>query len=93
MITSIDKIFIEEKYRNKGIGSIIVKELPELIRNILKLRPGCLVLLANPFEIKNKKFVAETNKEKIEKLIKFYEKNGFERIKKTQYLAINMDYR
>lgn len=41
----IDKIFIKKEYRNMGIGSTIVKELPKLIRNILKLKPGCLVLL------------------------------------------------
>jgi len=47
----IDEIFTEKKYRNMGIGSMVVKQLPKLIRQILKLRPGCIVLLANPFEI------------------------------------------
>ena len=89
----IDKIFIKKEYRNKGIGSAIIRELPKLIRNILKLRPGCLVLLANPFEIEDEEFIAESDKDKIEKLIKFYEKNGFQRIEDTQYLVINMDYR
>ena len=89
----IDKIFIQKEYRNMGIGSTIVKELPKLIRNILKLRPGCLVLLANPFEIENKEFIAERDKDKIEKLIRFYERNGFERIENTQYLVVNMDYK
>ena len=31
-------------------------------------------------------------KEKIEKLIKFYINNGFERIEDTQYLVKNMDF-
>lgn len=89
----IDKIFIEKEYRNIGIGSAIVKELPMLIRNILKLKPGCLVLLANPFEIENKEFMPESDKNKIEKLIGFYQKNGFKRIENTQYLVKNMDYK
>lgn len=89
----IDEIFIEKKYRNMGIGSLIVKELPRLIRQILKLRPGCLVLLANPFEIKKKEFKPTRDKKKIEKLIRFYAKNGFERIENTQYLVKNMDYK
>lgn len=38
----IDKIFIEKKYRKLGIGSKIIKELPRFIRQILKLRPGCI---------------------------------------------------
>ena len=76
-----------------GIGGTIVRELPNLIRNILKLKPGCLVLLANPFEIENKELKPERDKNKIEKLINFYQKNGFERIDNTQYLAINMDYK
>ncbi len=89
----IDKIFIEKKYRNMGIGSIIVKELPKLIKQILKLRPGCIVLLANPFEIEGKDFKPTRDKKKIENLIKFYAKNGFTRIDNTQYLVKNMDYK
>lgn len=49
----VDRIFIEKKYRKLGIGSIVVRELPTLIKQIFKLRPGCIVLLANPFEIEN----------------------------------------
>lgn len=89
----IDEIFIEKKYRNMGIGSIIVKELPRLIKQILKLRPGCIVLLANPFEIEGKDFKPTRDKKKIENLIKFYAKNGFTRIENTQYLVKNMDYK
>ena len=88
----VDKIFIEKQYRNIGIVSKIVKEMPRLIRQILKLRPGCLVLLANPFEIENGKFKSIRDKKKIEKLVKFYVENGFQRIKNTQYLVKNMDF-
>ena len=76
-----------------GIGSKIVKELPRLIKQILKLRPGCVVLLANPFEIEGKEFKPTRDKKKIEKLIKFYTENGLQRIKDTQYLVKNMDFR
>lgn len=76
-----------------GIGSKIVKELPRLIKQVLKLRPGCVVLLANPFEIKGKEFKPTIDKKAIEKLIKFYAKKGFQRIEDTQYLVKNMDYR
>lgn len=88
----IDKIYIEKKYRNIGIGKKIVQELPRMVRSILKLRPGCLVLLANPFEMKEGELVANREKEKIEELIKFYINNGFERIEDTQYLVKNMDF-
>ncbi len=89
----IDEIFIEKKYRNIGIGGELVKELPRLIKRILKLRPGCIVLLANPFEIEEKKMKPSSDKKEIEKLIKFYAKNGFHRIEDTQCLVKNMDYR
>ncbi|MBE5821549.1 MAG: GNAT family N-acetyltransferase [Clostridiales bacterium] len=92
-ILYIDRIFIEKKYRNNGIGSLIVEKLPRLIRDILKLRPGALVLLANPYDIENDETIRNTNKKDIEKLIKFYEINGFERIEDTQYLVRNMDFR
>ena len=88
----IDKIYIEKKYRNKGLGRKIVQELPRMVRSILKLRPGCLVLLANPFEMEEGELVANRDKEKIEKLIEFYVNNGFERIEDTQYLVKNMDF-
>ena len=91
-ILYIDKIYIERKYRNDGIGSKIVSELPKLIRNILKLRPGCLVLLANSFEMESGELVANRNKENIEKLIEFYINNGFKRIEDSQYLVRNMDF-
>lgn len=80
----IDEIFIEKKYRNMGIGSRVVIELPRLIKQILKLRPGCIVLLANPFEIKGSEFNPTRDRDEIEKLIQFYEKNGFKRIENTQ---------
>lgn len=88
----IDEIFIEKKYRNMGIGSMVVVELPRLIKQILKLHPGCMVLLANPFEIEGSEFNPTRDKDEIEKLIQFYEKNGFKRIEDTQYLARNMDF-
>lgn len=89
----IDKIFIENKYRNRGIGTKIVKELPRLVKQILKLKPGCIVLLANPFEMKGNDLNASKDKKEIENLINFYTKNGFERIEDTQYLVRNMDYK
>lgn len=89
----IDKIFIEKKYRNMGIGSKLVEELPRLIKQILKLRPGCIVLLANPFEIEVDELKPTREKKKIEKLIEFYTRKGFQRIKDTQYLVKNMDFR
>lgn len=91
-IIYIDKIFIEKKYRNIGIGSKIVRELPRLIKQILKLRPGCLALLANPFEIEEGEFKPTRDKKKIKKLIKFYTNNGFQSIGNTQYLVRNMDF-
>ncbi len=86
-VVYIDKIFIKKEYRNQGIGSEIVSKLPELIRNMFKLKPGCLVLLANPFEMKKDDLVATKDTNKIEKLISFYENQGFKRIEGTQYLV------
>lgn len=88
----IDEIFIKNKYRKMGIGSKLVQNLPKLIKQILKLRPGCLVVLANPFEIDGKDFKPIEDEEKIENLINFYVRNGFTRIEDTQYLVKNMDF-
>lgn len=83
----IDEIFIKNKYRNLGIGSQILNEISNLIRSTFKLKPGCIALLANPFEIVNGKIVPSTNEKEIEKLIEFYQNNGFERLEDTQYLV------
>lgn len=88
----VDEIFIKNKYRKMGIGSKLVQNLPKLIKQILKLRPGCLVVLANPFEIDGKDFKPIEDEEKIENLINFYVRNGFTRIEDTQYLVKNMDF-
>lgn len=90
MDEEIDISCSDESLLNQRYFFTIYK-LPRLIKQILKLRPGCVVILANPFEIEGKEFKPTRDKKKIEKLIKFYAENGFERIKDTQYLAKNMD--
>lgn len=37
--------------------------------------------------------IGDINDEEIEKLIKFYAKNGFQTIEDTQYLVKKMDYK
>lgn len=63
-----------------------------MVKQILKLRPGCIVLLANPYEIEGNELKPSNDKNEIERLIKFYEKNGFQRIEDTQYVVRNMDF-
>ena len=82
-----------ERAIKSGHPLLTEEQINESVRKILKLKPGCIVLLANPFDREGEEFKSTRDMKKIEKLIKFYVKNGFQRIENTQYLTINMDYK
>lgn len=87
----IDRIYIEEKYRNLGIGSFIIDSFVELLEYTVSLNPHTLILLPKPQE-KNKEgkisnIENEEKKEKyMKKLIKFYKKLGFKKIRGCNYM-------
>lgn len=89
-IIYIDRLFINKEFRNQGIGGMILKNIYSIIRYMAKLDVGCVALLANPFEENSDTTIDD--KDQIEKLIKFYEKCGFERIEETQYMFKDLDH-
>lgn len=94
----VDRFDINKKYRNMGLGSKIMENLPELLSQLLKLYPTYIFLYANPYERtsdENDNEIIEhcrriDDKNAIEKLIKFYEKNGYKRVENTQYMVRNL---
>lgn len=86
----ITELFIEKKYRGKGIGSKIFQVLPQFLQKI-DLDISCVYLMPGPLERingevryimnpKDQQMVALKNK-----LIKFYESVGFKRIDQTEF--------
>ena len=47
-IMYIDRIYIEEKYRNIGIASFVIESISELLEYTVNLNPHTLILLPKP---------------------------------------------
>lgn len=90
-ILYIDKLIIEEKYRNTKIGSFILQNLTSILyytNNIYT--PCCQIVLPQPLKRDADGGYSNMENENTEyymkKLIKFYKKNGFKKIRNTRYM-------
>lgn len=82
----ISEIIVNKKYRNLGIGSMLLKKLPEVLEDALNLGVGLMVLVASPLDISrdDKKKYAAAKKN----LYGFYEKNGYDLIDKKEGVMV-----
>jgi GNAT superfamily N-acetyltransferase len=85
----LERFFVDAEFRNRGLGSLIIK----WIENFLCCGHGAIVVLPRPLSVKNLRdgryFVDITEKyspELKEKLINFYEKQGFTKLRSTSYM-------
>lgn len=74
----LDRIYVERDYRNKGYAKLLLKQLEDLIKYVVKLKVGIIVVCAQPFE----KYGAEEkmirdDKPLKRKLIELYKNVGF----------------
>ncbi|MBQ2835803.1 MAG: GNAT family N-acetyltransferase [Clostridia bacterium] len=87
----IDRIYVEEKYRNIGIASLVIESLNELLEYTVNLEPHTLILLPKPQEkdkdghLHNIEYEEEKNI-CMKKLIKLYRKLGFKKIRNSNYM-------
>lgn len=87
----IDRIYIDEKFRGLGIASYVLNSLNNILEYSVNLSPNILILLPAPQEIGKDGFLQEVRNEKInennkKKLIKLYEKLGFEKLEDSNYM-------
>lgn len=84
----LDRIYTEERYRNKGYAKLLLNQIEDLIRIVLKLNAGIIVVCAQPFERdKDGDKMIRKNKELTDKLVKLYETAGFVQLQtKEPYL-------
>lgn len=87
----IDRIYINEKFRGLGIASYVLNSLNNMLEYSVNLSPNVLILLPAPQEIGEDGLLQEVRDEKInendkKRLIKLYEKLGFEKLKDSNYM-------
>lgn len=87
----IDRIYINEKFRGLGIASYVINSLNQILEYAVNLSPNVLILLPAPQEIGEDGLLQEVRDEKINKnnkrrLIKLYEKLGFEKLENSNYM-------
>lgn len=87
----IDRIYIEEKFRALGIASYVLNSLNDILEYSVNLSPNVLILLPAPQEIGEDGLLQEVRDEKInennkKRLIKLYEKLGFEKLEDSNYM-------
>lgn len=72
----IEKIWVVPKYRNMGIGTIILKLIPQWIKNFSDNENPVFILIPAPYEIDRRKNPQKYNVVS-EYLQKYYSKNNF----------------
>lgn len=87
----IDRIYIDEKFRGLGIASYVLNSLNNMLEYSVNLSPNVLILLPVPQEIGEDGLLQEVSDEKTnekdkKRLIKLYDKLGFEKLKDSNYM-------
>ena len=87
----IDRIYVEEKYRNIGVASFVIKCIEELLEHTVNLNPHVLILLPKPQEKDNAGNLHNIKNEEqkeicMKNLIKLYKKLGFKKIRNSNYM-------
>lgn len=95
-VFSIDRIYIENQYRNFGIGTRVITDLEKILQYSLNCTIGNFILLPSAIEkvddelkqiIDNEEYVVLTKR-----LQKFYKSIGFKKIHKREHMYFNTDY-
>lgn len=84
---AIDRILVEKKYRNKGVGKFL---LSSFIANTTKMGDG-VFLYSCPFE-KDESETEEVKEQKFERLKNYYKKLGFSEIEDSGVLFFEGGY-
>lgn len=85
----ITEFFLDKEFRGNGLGSKILKMIPNIIRSNIIEYVEEVYLMPGPLEKVNGevKYIKDSNETKIEKLIQFYKSLGFRKIERTEYMV------
>jgi GNAT superfamily N-acetyltransferase len=93
----IDRFYIEKEYKNLGIGSKALIDLEIILKYSLNCKVGNFILLPSAIEkIDNSLQMVKDNEAHLKltnKLKKFYKHFGFKKIKNSNYMYFNTDYK
>jgi len=76
----IDKLYVHKEYRGKGYAKMLLNQIEEIVRYILKLNVGYILLCALPYEKDNSSELRENDKKLDERLTSLYLDTGFQKI-------------
>lgn len=89
-IVYLDRIFIESKYRQYGIGSYIMENFSKIFSQNLNINFDAIILEVTPQERNDEnqisEYTGEDTADRKKKLIKLYKKLGFRYFNKTKYM-------
>ncbi|MEN8908270.1 MAG: hypothetical protein ABF289_20125 [Clostridiales bacterium] len=92
-IFHIEKFYIEEEYRNMGLGSKILIHLDDVLSLNINCEVGAYILKPNTIKKdKNDDLTSIEDKVLYKRLVDFYKRFGFKKIESSDYMFINTDY-
>lgn len=95
-VFSIDRIYIENEYRNFGIGRRLITDLEKILQYSLNCTIGNFILLPSAIEKVDNELKQVTDNEEYVALTKrlqeFYKSIGFKKIHKGSHMYFNTDY-
>ena len=87
----LDRLYVNQEYRNKGYATIMLNKLADILKHVLKLNIGLICIYSQPFEIKGKMINNVDDKELAIKLHTLYEKCGYIPVNNTNYLYMKIE--
>jgi len=87
----LDRIYIEPEYRGHGIGSCVIKMLPQILKYSLSIFIGSIVILPKAQERNTEGKITyledkDLDKQKTAQLIKYYKSIGFKLTKNRKFM-------
>jgi len=87
----LDRIFIEPQYRGYGIGTCVIRMVPQILKYSLNIFLGSIVILPKAQERNKEGRIAQLedkdlDKQKTAQLIKYYKKLGFKLTKNRKFM-------
>ncbi len=87
-ICSLERFYIAPKYRRRGVGKYLMENLCDIIKYHSNIEVGYIVTFIKPMDYTDEKWVDVKNSKDMKKImVDFYKKNGFKRIRKSNYFV------
>ncbi|TWH46762.1 GNAT family N-acetyltransferase [Sporomusa sp. KB1] len=94
----LDLLYINDEYRNQGVGGKLVDMIKKILKYSLNLEAGCLIVNPIPIRRVNEHEYSLIDDDKEEKRLTnklklFYKKLGYKNMPNETYMYINTNYR